>query len=86
MPNGKIGDHPYTDIMIHDREIYSSQARALVREIASLGDDQIRRELADMLMRDFNEFANPDVSKLERVLSSIRDRLLAEARERGYEV
>jgi hypothetical protein len=86
MPNGKIGDHPYTDIMIHDREIYSSQARALVREIASLGDDQIRRELADMLMRDFNEFANPDVSKLERVLISIRDRLLAEARERGYEV
>ena len=86
MPNGKIGDHPYTDIMIHDREIYSSQARALVREIASLGDDQIRRELANMLMRDFNEFANPDVSKLERVLISIRDRLLAEARERGYEV
>ena len=86
MPNGKVGDHPYTDIMIHGREIYSAQVRALVREIASLADEKTRHELADMLMRDFNEFASPDLPKLEHVLTTMRDRLLAEARERGYEV
>lgn len=86
MPNGKIGDHPFTDIMIHGREIYSTLARALVREVASLADEKTRHELADMLMRDFNEFDNPDVPKLERVLTAMRDRLLAEARERGWEV
>lgn len=85
MPNGKIGDHPYTDIMIHNREIYSVLARSLVREIASLADDKTRRELADMLFRDFNEFANPDVPKLERVLTQMRDGLCREARERGFE-
>ena len=86
MPNWKIGDHPFTDIIIHGREIYSSQVRALVREIASLADEKTRHELADMLMHDFNEFDNPDVPKLERVLTTMRDRLLAEARERGWEV
>jgi hypothetical protein len=85
MANGKIGDHPYTDIMIHDREIYSALARSLVREIASLADQKTRRELGDMLFHDFNEFSNPDVPKLERLLTQMRDRLLREARERGYE-
>jgi predicted house-cleaning noncanonical NTP pyrophosphatase (MazG superfamily) len=51
MPNGKIGDHPYTDIVVHDREIYSALARSLVREIASVADEKTRRELADMLLR-----------------------------------
>ena len=71
--------------MIHDREIFSELVRSLVREIALLADDRTRRELADMLLRDFNEFANPDVSKLERTLTQIRDGLRREARERGYE-
>ena len=86
MPNGKIGDHPYTDVMIHGREVYSSLASSLIREIATLGDVKTREQLADRLMRDFNEFSNPDVPRLERLLSEWRDRLLADARERGYEV
>jgi hypothetical protein len=85
MPNGKIGDHPYSDIMIHNRDIYSALARSLVREIALLADEKKRRELADMLIRDFNDALNPDVPKLERVLTQMRDRLRREARERGYE-
>ena len=83
MPNGKIGDHPYTDIMIHDREIYSALARSLVREIASLADEKTRRELADMLLRDFNDFFHPDVPKLERILTQMRDRLLREKKKFG---
>jgi len=85
MPNGKIGDHPYTDIMIHGRRVYSATADALVREIAALADDRTRRELADRLYSEFNEYSNPDVDKLERELTEMRDRLKTEARERGFE-
>lgn len=33
MPNGKPGDHPLTDILIHDKEYYSEETRAFIREI-----------------------------------------------------
>jgi hypothetical protein len=85
MPNGKPGDHPYTDIMIHGREVYSPRADALVREIAALADERTRRELADCLLTQFNEYDKPDVQKLERLLTQMRDRLKREARERGFE-
>ncbi len=86
MPNGKPGDHPYTDIVHHRKDIYSVRAAGLVREIAKLGDESTRRDLGDMLMQDYNEFYNPDVAELERVLTDWRDRLLVEAKERGYEI
>lgn len=86
MPNGSIGDHPYTDIVHHGLDIYSPYAASLVREIAVLTDERTRRELADMLMKDFDEFSNPDVPRLESLLKIMRDRLKQEARERGYEV
>lgn len=86
MPNGKVGDHPYTDIVIHRRDVYSSTADALVREIAGLADDRTRRELQDRLFTEFNELQNPDVARLERMLVELRDRLKEEARNRGFEV
>jgi hypothetical protein len=85
MPNGKVGDHPYTDIVIHGREVYSANADALVREIANLADERTRRELQNRLFVEFNEFRNPDVAKLERILIKLRDRLKREARNRGFE-
>jgi hypothetical protein len=86
MPNGKVGDHPYTDIVHHGLDTYSPQAAALVREIAVLADERTRQELADLLGSDFNANFNPDVPKLEKLLTEMRDRLKREARERGYEV
>lgn len=83
MPNGKPGDHPITDILVHHRRVYSETADALVREIADLGGE---REIADMLYTEYNEYSKPDVPKLERVLTEIRDRRLREAREKGWEV
>jgi hypothetical protein len=83
MPNGKPGDHPITDILVHHRRVYSETADALVREIASLGG---KDEISDMLYLEYNGYSKPDVSKLERVLTEIRDRLLRSARERGWEV
>jgi hypothetical protein len=72
MPNGKIGDHPLTDILIHHRYVYSERADALIRDIVALGG---RDEFADMLLRDYNTFDKPDVPKLERVLTEIHDQL-----------
>ena len=55
MPNGKIGDHPYTDVVMHGREVYSAKADALIRELATLADERTRRELQDRLLSEFNE-------------------------------
>ena len=82
MPNGKPGDHPYTDIVIDGRDVYSPHAA----EIAKLSDDKARRQLADLLYSEYNEFDRPDVSKLEIVLTEIGDRALQGAGERGFEV
>ncbi len=86
MPNGKPGDHPFTDIVVHGREVYSPQAAKLVREIAELANDIECREISDLLYTEYNEFSDPDVKKLERVLIELRDKLLLDARERGFEV
>lgn len=83
MPNGKPGDHPYTDIVTHGRDVYSSRAAGLVREIAKLSDDKARRKLADLLFSEYNEFSRPDVNKLETVLTEMRNKALQDARERG---
>ena len=83
MPNGKVGDHPLTDIVHHGRSVYSECADSLVREIVELGG---RDEISDLLIREFNVFGKPDVPKLERVLTEIRDRRLQDARDRGWEV
>jgi hypothetical protein len=82
MPNGKVGDHPLTDILIHGRRVYSERADDLVRTIVELGG---KDRIADLLFRDFNEFSDPDVPRLEQVLSDIHDQLAADARNRGWE-
>jgi hypothetical protein len=76
MPNGKHGDHPYTDIMIHGRDVYSKLAAELVREIVALVDERKRNELADMLLNRYNDFDNPNVTELESVLTQMRDEAL----------
>lgn len=82
MANGRPGDHPVTDILIHGRRVYSPTADALVREIVQLGG---REEISDMLLFEYNDMAQTDVPELERVLTGIRDRLRRHMRERGHE-
>ena len=86
MPNGTIGDHPFTDIVHHGRAVYSSTADALVREIAALADERIRRELAERLMTEFNVHGRPDLPALERLLRDLRDALERDARSRSFEI
>ena len=85
MPNGKPGDHPYTDIVVHGRRVYSKAIDRLVREVAELSDERGRRELGDMLLFEYNQYSKPDLAKLARVLSERREQLRKEATERGWE-
>jgi hypothetical protein len=86
MPNGKPGDHPWTDVTVHRRRVYSERADSLIREIAELAGDVERQRIADMLLSEYNEFSNPDVKKLEHTLTDVRERLRRDADERGWEV
>lgn len=45
MPNGKPGDHPFTDTVVRGLEAYSPAADSLVREIARLAPEPERRGL-----------------------------------------
>lgn len=86
MPNGSPGDHPYTDIVIRGLDVYSAHASTLIREIARLADDRTRRVVLESLFAKYNPMLNPDVAALEQELTQLRDKLLAEARQRGFEV
>jgi hypothetical protein len=65
MPNGKPGDHPYTDIVVHGRRVYSEAVDELVRHIAPLASQSERDQLAEVLLNDYDDFNNPDSAKLE---------------------
>ena len=74
MPNGKPGDHPYTDIVLHGCRVYSERVDALVREVAALGGGD---EISDRLWDEFDQNRHPDLDRLERILTEARDRLKA---------
>lgn len=79
-------EHPLLDIVLHERHLYSDRAEALVREIVMLADDGEQARLEERLRVEFDPRVSPDSRRLESVLESLRDRLRAEARERGREV
>lgn len=79
MPNGKRGDHPLTDILLHKLPTFSPVIDDLIREIAALGGKE-KLEVA------FDLFAPPPLATFEEKLRAMRDQLKQEARERGWEV
>lgn len=40
MPNGKPGDHPLTDIVVHGMAVYGSEADALILKIGKLSSNR----------------------------------------------
>lgn len=80
MPNGKPGDHPLTDLTVHDMEVYGSEADTLIRRIAELCSP---RELNDWWEREIGWTPphNLIVKKAQARLSELLDR----ARQGGWE-
>jgi hypothetical protein len=75
MPNGKPGDHPLTDILVHKLRTFSREIDSLIAEIVRLGG---RKELE----RKFNFFSLPPIPEFEKSLREMRERLLSEAKEK----
>lgn len=77
--NGKKGDHPLTDILVHNLRVFSETADNLIREICDLGG---RNELE----KQMDIFNPPKIAQMEKILRNLRDKLKKEAKEKGWEV
>jgi hypothetical protein len=77
--NGKPGDDPITDIVKYKLPRFSPTADKLIAEIVQLGAEQ-------ELERTFNLFSPPPLPSFEANLKEMRDRVLADRKERGWEV
>ena len=78
MPNGKPGDHPLTDLLVHGMHGYSAEADALIVEIARLVS---RRELNEL----FDWGQPPALPQFTKLLREKRDELFEQARARGWD-
>lgn len=76
MPNGKPGDHPYTDIITHDAELYTESIRELVLAIAASGDASAQQRASELLLEFYPaDLADSELSQLEAALRELRDTL-----------
>jgi hypothetical protein len=81
MPDGKPGDHPLTDILVHKLNVYGREADDLIRRIAELCS---RRELEEWWNREIGW--SPD---RDSIISKVRRRhneLLRRAKQGGWEI
>ncbi len=67
MPNGKPGDHPLTDIILHNYSTYGSEIDSLIKEIYKIS--QFRD------LDGINWFENQNRDELKSRLQDIYDRL-----------
>jgi hypothetical protein len=73
VPNGKPGDHPFTDLLIHGWETFGKEITALVKEIDGLpGSKAYRDEIAQLLLEN-----DPAWNRKSANLDRVKDRLLA---------
>jgi len=79
MPNGKPGDHPLTDILVHGASIFSPEIDSLVRELAAMPDfDQVRERVATLLWDNWPAWQNarPDLLNVRQELAIIKAELV----------
>jgi hypothetical protein len=68
MPNGKYGDHPITDIVVHKRSVFSREINELIQKIAAI-------EGVQELSKRFNWFSPPPREELQKELREILEEL-----------
>jgi len=74
MPNGKPGDHPISDITVHQMTVFGPACDNLIREVCEAGrsSELDRLNLASL---DPRFGGTPDLTWLETALRQIRDQL-----------
>jgi hypothetical protein len=53
MPNGAIGDHPYTDIVFHKKDLGEPEIARRVRALHGSSGGRVERLVSDLLMLTF---------------------------------
>ena len=81
MPNGKPGDHPYTDILIHGSSEYGEDVDAVVKALAKMpGFKSVSDEVANILWEYSPRFRPKKKERLVRTalakLEVVRQKLL----------
>ena len=79
--NGKPGDHPLTDILVHKHQIYGQEADELIRKISALCS---RRELDEWWEREIGWSKDADL--VGRKAHSRYLELAKRAKESGWEI
>ncbi|HNQ72298.1 MAG TPA: hypothetical protein PKN95_01680 [Verrucomicrobiota bacterium] len=80
MPNGKIGDHPLTDIFAHNVDVYGKEATELIRKIASLSS---HRELDEWWEIEIGW--NCDSATALKKAKAKHEELVQQAKSSGWE-
>ena len=78
--NGKHGDHPLTDLLSHNHEVYGREIDELIRKIAALCSP---RELDEWWDREIGW--SKDSELILRKASARHAELLKRAKESGWE-
>ncbi len=78
MPNGRQGDHPYTDIVHHNLDVFGAPIDDLVRQIDQAeGFHRYREEVHDLLWENNPNWRDhePDRAKVAQRLQEIQNEL-----------
>jgi hypothetical protein len=85
--NGKPGDDPVTDVVVHHADVFGSEADDLIRDIVYLGGEgYLRRPPLHLMNLDPRLHGAVNLEDVVRQLRGLRDRLRERARQRGWEV
>jgi hypothetical protein len=80
MPNGKPGDHPITDLMIHHLSVYGEP---LDTELKQLGELMSYHRLCDWFEQ--GQYWTTPKEKLEPIVVAKLDTFKRDAQNRGWE-
>jgi hypothetical protein len=80
MPNGKPGDHPITDLMIHHLSVYGEP---LDTELRQLGELMLYHRLCDWFEQ--GQYWTTAKEELEPIVAAKLETLKRDAQERGWE-
>ena len=72
MPNGRPGDHPYTDIVIHGHTMFSSKVTEIVEAVDDVGPRSAKQEVRTLLWITPKNSSDEEVKRLEEALERIR--------------
>ena len=79
MPNGKHGDHPFTDILIHGSSEYGEPVDSLVKKLEKQANwELIKESVSELLWRNSPMSANNPNERISYVVSELRSLIVEE--------